>query len=1356
MNSIKIIPGSSAFSVSDTNRLILRCKQHNLPIANVQVFEEYFVAVNQSYTSTLDNDAWSKLQVLLTRGKPVFSMEQVNKRTLQIRVIPRLGTISSWSNKASAIALNCGFNFVSRIERGLRYIFSLDKKWLKQTTLNESQQKQLAALIHDRMTEMVVDIAFDGQALFAPQKYKGMQSVDILNDGRKGLALANKKLGLALSEDEIDYLYKAFKAKGRNPHDIELIMFGQANSEHCRHKIFNAQWVINGVQQDESLFDLIKQTHAAHPEKTVVAYSDNAAVMEGGKTQVFYPTLDPAQFGKYVSKQKIMHTLMKVETHNHPTAISPYSGAATGVGGEIRDEGATGKGARPKAGLTGFTVSHVCIPGALQPWEEQAIGFPKHIANAYDVLHDGPLGGAAYNNEFGRANLLGYLRSFEQKVGDTYWGYHKPIMIAGGLGAIDAKQTHKDPLPEGALLVQIGGPGMRIGMGGGAASSVSAGVDAQGLDFDSVQRANPEMQRRVQELIDRCWQLGSQNPILAIHDVGAGGLSNAFPELVNDAKKGGVFDLSLVPVDEKGLSFAEIWCNESQERYVLAILPENLEQFKLIAKRERCPWAVVGVATKERQLRVTWGAGLPDNVAPKSAEMFKPDPVDMSLALLLGEVPGMVRHVDRKPAIKSSQDYIDIDLEEAVKRVLSHPTVASKSYLININDRSIGGLVARDQMVGPWQVPVADCAVTLADFESVRGESMAIGERSPLAIYHPAASGRMAVAEAITNLVASDVKDFSDIKLSANWMAACGGDGQDTALFDTVKAVSQWCQELGLAIPVGKDSLSMRTQWSEDNKEFEVVSPVSLVVTAFAQVADVRQSLTPQLITDRGDSVLIFIDLGLGNQRLAGSVLNLVFDLPGGQSPDITDSLLLKNYFKAIRSLAQQGLIWAYHDRSDGGLLTTIAEMAIAGRTGVALNIDMLTFDPHSQDWGDYKIRAEQVAVQRDERTIKALFNEELGGVIQVPAEKRDQVMQQLRQFGLSKHAHVIGAPSENDHLIIFRDGSYIYRKPWSEIAANWERFSYEMSQRRDNPVTAKAQYELNQRIDAPGLFARVGFNPQENLVAPYIQSGIRPKVAILREQGSNSQLEMAWAFDQAGFDAIDVPMTDLLSGGQSLSDFNGLVAAGNFSYGDVLGAGQGWAQGILLNPKLYDEFSAFFQRTDTFGLGVSNGCQMLAILASLIPGAKHWPTFEKNASQTYESRLIMVHVEESPSIFTNGLAGTQLPIVVSHAQGRADFSQQGNIERVYSTLRYIDPQGVHTEQYPYNPNGSEQGLAGVTTEDGRFTLLMPHPERCVRNVAMSWHPNRWSEQDTGGEQRTDGGLTPWMRFFYNARRWID
>ena len=1339
MYSIINLQGASALPAFQSARLLQHFQSLALPIQGITAYYEYYV---KPVGQKLSLGQYQKLVALLDDGQPIFEPASQAKDQLTLRVIPRLGTISPWASKATDIAHNCGLDEVRRIERGVRYIIEPSRGLLGTKALTAEQLQHVADALHDRMTEQVVDHAFDGKALFQELAPKAMQSIPVLEQGMAALVQANSQMGLALSEDEVEYLFDAFTKLGRNPHDLELLMFAQANSEHCRHKIFNAQWVIDGTAKDSTLFGMIRDTHAAQPRNTVVAYSDNSAIMTGGKATVFHASLpDSAAQGQYQSYEATMHTLMKVETHNHPTAIAPYPGAGTGSGGEIRDEGATGRGSKPKAGLTGYTVSHLHLPGLSAPWEQDSHGFPERIATALDIMTQGPLGGAAFNNEFGRANLLGYFRSFEQTINNTHWGYHKPIMIAGGLGAIDDRLTHKDPLPVGALLVQIGGPGMRIGMGGGAASSMTSGVNLAELDFDSVQRGNPEMQRRAQEVIDRCWQQGENNPIIAIHDVGAGGLSNAFPELVNDAKRGAIFDLKKVPLEESGLSPAEIWCNESQERYVLAIAPEDLERFKAIAERERCVWAVVGVATEERQLLVTNGDS---------------SPVDMPLEVILGKAPRTLRDVQREAAYTGSMDLPVIALEEAVERVMRHPTVASKNFLITIGDRSVGGLCSRDQLVGPWQIPVADCAVTLADFEQTRGEAMAMGERSPIAIFDAPASGRMAVTEAITNLIASDVRSFDDVKLSANWMAACGVEGQDAALYDTVSAVSQWCQELGLSIPVGKDSLSMRTAWqAEDGTELDVIAPVSLVVTAFAQVADVRKTLTPQLRTD-ADSVLIFIDLAAGQQRMAGSVLCHAFNQEGVEAPDFNDAARLTAFARIIRQLADQDLVWAYHDKSDGGLFATVAEMAFAGRTGVSLNIDMLTIDPHAADWGDFKIRVDQVAVQRNELTLKALFNEEAGAVIQVPAAKRDVVLQQLREVGLSPYSHVIAKPNDSDTISVYRDGDCIYQTARAELAKVWSEVTHQMMLLRDNPLSADAEHALWDDTKDPGLnVANVVFDPQENNASSYIKTGARPKIAVIREQGSNSQLEMAWAFDQAGFDVIDLPMTDLLSGRRDLSDLKGLVAAGGFSYGDVLGAGQGWARTIRFNNKLSDQFAAFFQREDTFALGVCNGCQMMAALAPMIPGAENWPLFTANQSMKYEARLVSAEIADSPSIFLQGMAGARLPIVVSHGEGFANFERQGNAAQVKSALHYTDHRGQRTESYPFNPNGSPSGIAGVTTADGRFTIMMPHPERVIRNVQLSWAPERWGQADRGGDQATNGGLTPWMRLFYNARVWL-
>ena len=1337
MSTIIRLPGSLALSDFRRERLLARLQQLDAPVAEVHAQHVHFVHCHQPLQGA---DA-SRLESLLQYGEPAVAADG-----LHLLVIPRLGTISPWASKATDIAHNCGLAQVHRIERAVRYTLVPQRGWLGTRKLEPALLVKVAGVLHDRMIETVVDDSFDGSALFTELQGKPLNHVAVLAQGRPALETANRQLGLALSDDEIDYLAQAFQQLQRDPTDVELMMFAQANSEHCRHKIFNAQWVIDGQAQSDTLFGMIRQTHAAQPRGTVVAYADNASIIEGGPGERFHPQPDSLQ---YDVRPATIHTLMKVETHNHPTAIAPFPGASTGAGGEIRDEGATGRGSKPKAGLTGFTVSHLRLPEALRPWESDHHGLPERIASPLDIMIQGPLGGAAFNNEYGRPNIAGYFRAYEQTAGDRRWGYHKPIMIAGGLGSIDATQTHKHPLPPGSLLIQLGGPGMRIGMGGGAASSMGVGSNTAELDFDSVQRGNPEIERRAQEVIDRCWQLGEHNPILSIHDVGAGGLSNAFPEIVNDAGRGATFDLREVHLEESGMSPAEIWCNESQERYVMAIAPADLARFRAICERERCPFAVVGVATEARQLRVVDGEGLTPLPAATAAPGAAQRPVDLPIDVILGKPPRMTRDVRREPGVAEALDLAGLDLDDLVLRVLRHPTVANKTFLITIGDRSVGGLVARDQMVGPWQVPVADCAVTLRDYSGMAGEAMAMGERTPLAVIDAPASGRMAVAEAITNLMAAPVAALDDIKLSANWMAACGEAGQDAALYDTVHAVSQLCQTLGLAIPVGKDSLSMRTAWHEGANERRVIAPVSLIVSAFAPVTDVRQTLTPQLRTDVGDTVLILIDLGQGRHRMGGSILAQVLNQVGQQVPDLDDPELLRAAFATVRALAEQGVILAYHDRSDGGLLAAAAEMAFAGKVGVSLNLDMLTFDANAADWGDFKIRPEQVAVQRGEAVVRALFAEEAGVLIQVPAAERDAVLGVLRAAGLSRHSHVVGALNRHDAIEVFCDARRVWGRPRVELAEAWSEVSHQIMRLRDNPACADAEFALWRQADDPGLSPVVGFDPQDDVAAPYIATGQRPRVAILREQGCNSQVEMAWAFHAAGFAAWDVHMTDLLTGKVDLADFHGVVAVGGFSYGDVLGAGEGWARTIRFNARLADAFAAWFRRDDTFGLVICNGCQMMAALAPMIPGAEAWPRFTTNASEKFEARLSLVHIPESPSILLQGMAGSRLPVVVSHGEGRANFSQQGTLEAVTTALQYVDNHGAVTEAYPANPNGSPRGIAGVTTADGRFTVLMPHPERGVRNVQMSWAPARWGQADSGGP------WTPWMRMFRNARRWV-
>lgn len=1340
MSHILQIPGSSVLSSFRQERLLSKLRALGLPIATVSARYEHFVWCDEAPDALTQ----TRLGQLLDYGVPHLDLAEQGS-SMVLRVIPRLGTISSWASKATDIAHNCGFSAVRRIERGIEYTLTPERSWLKSKNLDADMLALAASCLHDRMTETVVDVNFDPQVLFRSLPGKPMRTVAVTAQGKSALLEANVKLGLALSEDEIDYLTHSFTELGRDPTDVELMMFAQANSEHCRHKIFNAQWVIDGQAESKTLFGMIRETHAAQPLGTVVAYSDNAAIMEGGEAQRFQAAADvQGQSAIYGTQLKTVHTVMKVETHNHPTAIAPFEGASTGAGGEIRDEGATGRGSKPKAGLAGFTVSHLRFEDAPRSWESDHHGAPDRIATPLSIMIEGPLGAAAFNNEFGRPNLLGYFRSYEQTAGQTRWGYHKPIMIAGGLGSIDDGCTLKDRIEPGSLLIQLGGPGLRIGMGGSAASSMAVGTNTAALDFDSVQRGNPEIERRCQEVIDRCWQQGEKNPIVAIHDVGAGGLSNAFPELVNDAGRGATFDLSRVRLEESGMSPAEIWSNESQERYVLSVLPKDLPRFQKIAERERCPFSVIGVATEERQLRVVQGEGLPglDTLAPQQDMR----PVDVPIDVILGKPPRMTRDVKRVAPQTAPLDLTVIALDDAVTRVLQHPTVANKSFLITIGDRTVGGLSSRDQLVGPWQVAVADCAVTLFDHDGTRGEAMAMGERTPIAAIDAPASGRMAVGEALTNLAAADVARIEDIKLSANWMAACGAPGQDAALFDTVSAVSTLCQSVGLSIPVGKDSLSMQTSWTQGDEKRQVISPVSLIVTAFAPVQDVRQTLTPQLRTNVGPTSLILIDLGGGKKRMGGSILTQVCNQVGEQTPDADDAEVLRTFFVTIRALAESGVLLAYHDRSDGGLLATVCEMAFAGHTGVSLNIDMLTIDTNAEDWDAYNIRAAQVDVQRKELTIKALFNEELGAVIQVPSAERDAVMQVLRAAGLSVHSHVIGSLNPSDEIEIFRDGKKIWGKPRPELAKLWSDVSYRIAALRDNPACAQAEFDAWSDTTDPGMTPIVDFDPQENIAAPFFNKGARPRVAILREQGCNSQVEMAWAFDRSGFEAWDVHMTDLQTGSVDLSGFQGLVAVGGFSYGDVLGAGEGWARSILFNTQLSDQFAQYFGRTDTFALGVCNGCQMMAALAPMIPGAQDWPRFTRNVSEKYEARFSMVEVLESPSLFFQGMSGAHIPVAVAHGEGFANFSRQGDAAKVLSALRYVDHRGQATETYPLNPNGSPGGLTAVTTADGRFTVMMPHPERVTRNVMMSWAPESWGPKDT------QGAYSPWMRFFQNAR----
>ena len=1268
-----------------------------------------------------------RLADLLRYGDPY---EGPSADGVLVVVMPRLGTVSPWASKATDIAHNCGLP-VHRVERVAEYRLSLKSTLFGGAKLLDSQQLQAAALLlHDRMIESV---AFEREAaahLFDERPGQALAHVDLLGQGRAALERANSEFGLALSDDEIDYLVAAFQGLQRNPTDVELMMFAQANSEHCRHKIFNARFTIDKQEQPLSMFQMIRNTEQLSPQYSIVAYSDNAAVMRGGPAERWLPASHEGA-GRYVARQETAHVLMKVETHNHPTAISPFPGASTGAGGEIRDEGATGRGARPKAGLAGFSVSNLHLPDTREPWEADPYGKPEHIASALQIMIDGPLGAAAFNNEFGRPNLGGYFRVYEQSVAGVRRGYHKPIMIAGGLGAISDGQTHKLPFGAGTLLVQLGGPGMRIGMGGGAASSMAAGTNTAALDFDSVQRGNPEIQRRAQEVINHCWALGEGNPILAIHDVGAGGLSNAFPELVDGAGKGAVFDLRQVPLEESGLAPKEVWCNESQERYVLAVAPAKLAAFQAMCERERCPFAVVGVATDHTGLVLEDGPG-------------GPRAIDMPMEVLLGKPPKVHRDVARVQRPRVPLELTGVALEKAAFDVLRHPTVASKRFLITIGDRTVGGMSHRDQMVGPWQVPVADCAVTLADYAGFRGEAMSMGERTPLAALDAPASGRMAVAEAITNLLAAPM-ELDRVKLSCNWMAACGEPGEDAALYDTVKAVGmELCPALGIGVPVGKDSLSMRTRWSEQGQQKQVTAPVSLIVSAFATLDDVRGTLTPQL--QPGDTSLILVDLGSG--RLGGSILAQTLDQFGDAVPDLDDPAQLKALVGAINRLRSEGKLLAYHDRSDGGLWAAVCEMAFAGHVGVSLNVDLLVTESDGiadsrADHGDSKNWASQVGERRNELTLKALFNEELGVVVQVRREDRDAVLSTLREAGLSRMSHVIGHTNDKQAIEVWRDAKQQFGAPLRDLQQAWDEVSWRIAALRDNPAGADQEHAAAGDAADPGLHVQPSFDPAQDIAAPFIATGVRPKVAILREQGVNSQVEMSYAMSLAGFDTFDVHMSDLQSGRTRLADYQGFVACGGFSYGDTLGAGEGWARSVLFNLELAEQFKAFFQRTDTFALGVCNGCQMMAALSPIIPGAEAWPRFTRNKSESYEARLALVEVLDSPSIFFEGMGGSRIPIAVAHGEGFADFSQRGDAAAVHRAMRFVDHAGHATEAYPFNPNGSPGGLTSVTTPDGRFTVLMPHPERVFRNIQMSWTSGSCSE------------LSPWMRMFRNARKWV-
>ena len=1286
---------SGAPSLSDFRRRKLLSSLQNTVPTVISVMAEYvhFAEVG----APLSESEQTTLQALLTYGP---NAKQLANNGDLLLVVPRPGTISPWSSKATDIAHNCGLNNVIRVERGTAYYIEATEK------LSATQLQQLGELLSDRMVEAVFTDLQQAQALFSHQQPAAMTQVDILAGGTGALKLANVELGLALAEDEIDYLVASFEELQRNPTDAELMMFAQANSEHCRHKIFNASWTIDGVDQPYSLFGMIRNTNQVGGDNVLSAYSDNAAVVTGTEGGRFYP--DPVS-KEYGYSQEPVHLLMKVETHNHPTAISPFSGAGTGSGGEIRDEGAVGRGSKPKVGLVGFTVSNLQIPNYQQPWE-QDYGKPERIVSALDIMTEGPIGGAAFNNEFGRPNICGYFRTFEADFNGQRRGYHKPIMIAGGYGNIREQHIDKPEFEPGAQLVVLGGPAMLIGLGGGAASSMTTGSSSADLDFASVQRQNPEIERRCQEVIDQCWQLGDSNPIAFIHDVGAGGLSNALPELVKDGGTGGRFNLRAVPNDEPGMSPVEIWCNEAQERYVLAILPADVERFQAICDRERCPYAIVGEATEEKQITVV-------------DQHFDNKPVDLPMSVLFGKPPKMHRTATTVPSVGSVFNAQDMDLNESIFRVLRHPAVASKSFLITIGDRSVSGMVARDQMVGPWQVPVADCALTTVTYDSTAGEAMAMGERTPLALIDGPASGRMAIGEAITNISAARIADIKDIKLSANWMCAAGAEGEDEKLYRTVEAVGMdLCPKLGITVPVGKDSMSMRTAWQHQGEDKSVTAPLSLIITGFSPVLDVRKTATPQLRTDQGDTELLLLDLGAGANRMGGSILAQVFSEFGDTAPDVDDASVLKGFFNAMQASLAQGDILAYHDRSDGGLLTTVAEMSFAGHVGIDINLGAL-----GDNW------------------METLFNEELGAVIQVSKQQSAAVSKRFADANV--HVHHLGELNQTDTVEISYNSNKLFSEPRSVLQSAWSETSYQVASLRDNADCVAEEFARIADVDN-GLSTHLTFDPAEDISAPYINKGAKPKVAIVREQGVNSHLEMAAAFDRAGFAAVDVHMSDLLAGRQVLTDFSGMVACGGFSYGDVLGAGEGWAKTILFNTQVRDQFQQFFHRPETFSLGVCNGCQMLSNLKSLIPGADLWPRFVRNLSEQFEARFSLVRIEDSQSVFLRGMAGSYMPIAVSHGEGRAEFTDTTALAQLQQSgqvaMRFLENNLEVASLYPANPNGSPDGITGVTSADGRATLMMPHPERVFRTVQNSWHPDEWGE-DSG-----------WMRLFRNARTFVD
>ena len=1356
-----IIPGASALSAFRQEKTLSRVRKVIPNCQSVEAKFIYFADIENAPENALDEcEAYLLAQLLdVPHFSPTSTEDQeyeaVDYRIQARTVIPRLGTISPWSTKATDIVHHCGLNNIRRIERGVGWRFTAPSgNREKFSSSGEMSDNAIfAGLIYDPMTESILANPHQAEKLFTTETPTPRLIIDLLNGGLDALRTANDEFGFALSDAEQIYLLNSFAQLGRNPSDVELMMFAQVNSEHCRHKIFNADWIVDGVTQAQSLFAMIRHTHTQNSVGTLSAYHDNAAVLEGSLAE----RLATDSSHRYCFQHEAVHFTAKVETHNHPTAISPFAGAATGCGGEIRDEGATGQGGKPKAGLVGYAVSHLRLPNLPQPWEVPE-NKPERIASPLQIMLEGPLGAAAFNNEFGRPNIAGYFRSFEQidwsdsvgrngadgTNGNTRYGYHKPIMLAGGLGNIRPAHVNKQDIPDGTPIVVLGGPTMLIGLGGGAASSVASGSRTESLDFASVQRGNPEMQRRCQEVIDACCACAEDNPILSIHDVGAGGLCNALPELVHDSDCGGDFELRKILNDEPGMSPMQIWCNESQERYVIAIARDKYSTFEKICERERCLFSQVGIATEK--CAIVLSDALFDNQCHAQADSAALRPIDLPMSVLFGLPPKMRREViTRKkpdPQFNHSQptnaEFYGLELEHTMALVLGCPTVGDKTFLVTIGDRSVSGLIARDQMVGPWQVPVADVGVTASGYKSVTGEALAIGERTPIAVIDAPASGRMALGEAITNIAAAPIERIDKIKLSANWMVAAGESGHDASLFATVKSLAlDICPQLGIAIPVGKDSMSMKTVWQDaDNKSNKVVAPLSVIVSSFAPVTDVRKTLTPVLQDLSGATDLWLLDLGNGKNRLGASVLAQVTNRAGGVVADLDDVHNLKQFFRLIQRLNKQNLILSYHDRSDGGLMTTLCEMAFASRCGLSINLDALLDDLAGDPIVNY---------------LAILFNEELGAVLQTRYADQAQILNIVEEVGLSALFHLIGNPEVAQNIDIYANGVSVFSKPRSECHRIWSQTTWQMQRMRDNPACADEEYQRIDDSEDSGLFCALSFvhnqEVSEQIQAANIVTRVKPKIAILREQGVNGQLEMAAAFHRVGFEAVDVTMTDLINGA-TLTDFKGIAACGGFSFGDVLGAGEGWGKSILFNRRLKDEFTEFFHRVDTFSLGVCNGCQMMSSIKSLIPGAVHWPKFLRNASEQYEARLVMVEVCSEKSILFNGMAGSKLPVSVAHGEGRADFANNHAVNKITAQaqlcLRFIDNRGNPTTTYPYNSNGSIGGMTGFTNHDGRVTIMMPHPERVFRTLANSWHPDGWGE------------FSPWLKIFQNARQWVD